>query len=354
MRIQPIYPRTCRYGATAFVCLLVFFASCSKKNDQGSPTVTGGDTTVTPQPTLLDYKNGAHHLFVGYLVADGNDPVAGYNPANAPDSVDFLEFFSGYDTSRADWRIAQAKGTRIVICHFIKDAYFDGSINDPATQDAGYVVPTGFDQYNATSTSTYTHWAQDVYNKEIVGMGLNGIDIDIESGTFGGDVPRVAANGTAVLTALAKYFGPNCTACTVDTNGRKPVFFYDTDGTSGFENTMYTANKSNYDYVLFQSYTTGSHGWSGTGTSGFSKLVATYGLDKLIFLVNGDSFTYPNGTEDVAGGDTKATTSLYSYADWVKTNNGVGVGTYRMSRDYNHTPSFGVSREAIQRMNPAQ
>lgn len=337
----------------ALCCITMLMVGACKKSSN--------KTTSNPPPVTYDslahliaYKNSVHPIFVGYLVGDGNDPVPSYNPANAPDSVDYLEFFAGRDTTVADWRAAQAKGTKIVPCHFIQDAYFDGSIKDPATQVSGYVNPTGFDQYHSTTTSTYYHWARDTYNKEIVSQKLDGIDLDIESGTFGGDVQRTAANGDSLVVAIARYYGPKCTQCDVlNSAGQKPVFFYDTDGSSGLEGTMYTPNKDNYSYVLFQSYTTGSHYWSGTGTASFAPLVNTYGAEKLVFLVNGDSFIYPNGTQDQPHGDSIATANLYSYATWVKANGAAGVGAYRMSRDYNHTPSFAVSRHAIQIMNPA-
>jgi len=334
--------------ATLFLlgpCLLLCTLSCQKSNNPG----TGNATTTT----LLDYRKSKHAIFVGFLVADGNDPAAGYNPANAPDSADFLEFFAGKDTTVAHWRTAQAKGTRLVVCHFLSDAYFDGSAKDPATQVPGYVNPPGFDMNNANASSTYDHWARDTYNKEVTGLGLDGIDMDVESGTFGGDVPRKTGVGESLMKSIAKYYGPNCTACTVPAGGKKPVFFYDTDGTGGFETAMYSNHASNYDYALFQSYTTGSHAWGGTDTTNFPSLVNTYGLAKTVFLVNGDSFIYPNGKEDVPGGDAKATSDLYKWAAWVKNNSGAGTGVYRMSRDYNHNPPFTVSRHAIQIMNPA-
>jgi len=346
-----------------YFCLVLMAAGGCKKDTANNNTTTtnnnNNNTNPTPVPYdslshLLIYKNSSHPIFVGYLVGDGNDPVNAYNPANAPDSVDYLEFFAGNDTVQADWRVAQGKGTKIVTCHFISDAYFDGSIKDPATQVPGYVNPTGFDQQHSNATSTYYHWARDTYNKDIVTNKLDGIDLDIESGTFGGEVLRTAANGDSLVVAVAQYYGPNCTACTtMNSAGKKPVFFYDTDGSSGLESTMYTPHMDNYDYVLFQSYTTGNHYWGGTGTASFPPLVTTYGASKLVFLVNGDSFIYPNGTQDQAGGDARATSDLYSYATWVKANNAAGVGAYRMSRDYNHTPSFAVSKHAIQLMNPA-
>ena len=328
------------------LCLvsLIFVASCSQKQHSAGKAA---------EARLLTYKKSPHHLFVGFLVGDGNDPAASYNPANAPDSIDFLEFFAGRDSTTANWRIAQARGTRIVACHFPRDAYFDGSIKDPATKAPGYINPPGFDQYHANSSSTYNHWARDIYAKEITKEGLDGIDIDIESGTFGEDVPNTATNGKNLLLALAKYYGPNCTACTVGAGGKKPVFFFDTDRSARFEDSMYTAYKSNYDYVLFQAYTTGSHAWRGGGIKGFKPLVDFYGLEKLIFLVNGDSFMYPDGKQDRAPGDSVATADLLNYAAWVKANKGVGVGAYRMSRDYNHKPPFAASRQAIQIMNPA-
>jgi len=346
MRLNHLHPLAPTFRATAaLVCVLLLSASCTKNSG----------STPGPHLSLTDYKKSNHHLFVGYLVADGNDPAAGYNPANAPDSADFLEFFAGHDANVADWRVAQAKGTRIVECHFVNNAYFDGSAKDPATQVPGYVNPPGFSQTAATSTSTYDHWARDMYKKLIDTMGINGIDIDIESGTFGNDVPyNVTGCGENLMISVAKYFGPNCTLCKTDSLGRKPVLFYDTDGSSKYEAAMYTNHQSNYDYVLFQSYTTGNHYWRGSTTADFAPLVSYYGLNKLIFLVNGDSFIYPDGHQDVAGGDAKASSDLASFSQWVKDNNGVGTGVYRMSRDYNHTPPFAVSRKAIQTMNPYQ
>lgn len=345
-------------GLTAScMAMLLILAGCQKEvsGDLSNGSNNGNNgNNGNPANALLAYKNSDHQIFVGYLVGDGNDPVNSFNPATAPDSADYLEFFAGRDTVQADWRTAQAKGSKLVVCHFVSDAYFDGSVKDPITQQPGYVNPPGFDQTHANSTSTYDHWAHDVYQKEIVTQKLDGIDLDIESGTFGGDVPRSSANANALVTALAKYYGPNCTSCTVmNSAGKKPVFFYDTDGSSGFENSMYGQHQSNYDYVLFQSYTTGAHYWNGTGPSSFGPLVSTYGLEKLVFLVNGDSFIYPDGTQDQPGGDAKATADLYSFATWTKQNGAAGVGVYRMSRDYNHNPPFAVSKHAIQILNPA-
>ena len=323
----------------SFYLLLLTLCSCGKttglsQQPQKVSALSSGTTAVaTSNSNLIAYKNSNHHIFVGYLVADGADPVASYNPANSPDSVDFLEFFAGRDANRADWRTAQAKGTRIVVCHFLSDAYFDGS-----TQDGGSGGTT------PKSTSTYNHWAQAMYQQHIVNDSLDGIDIDIESGTLGSEVAN-ATNAKNVLIALSKYFGPNSTSA-LTVMGKKPVFFFDTDGSiPGGDGPLYTNYKTNYDYVLFQSYTTGNHYWSGSGTQSFSPLVQTYGLNKLIFLVNGDTFTSSN--------TDATTTSLLSYAQWVKTNNGTGVGAYRMSRDYNHTPPFYATRSAIQIMNPA-
>jgi len=347
MKTNYIKKAVCTISGTIIVlsCLLLFFTGCTK-------VVNLGDLPPTSHTNILNYKASPHHIFVGFLVGDGNDPFGGYNPANSPDSIDFLEFFAGVDTVRADWRVAQAKGTRIVECHFMNNAYFDGSVKDPATLVAGYVNPVGFSQTKSTATSSYSHWAKDMYSQIVINEKLDGIDMDIESGTFGGDV--ATTNGDSLLTAVARYFGPNSTLGTVAPGAKKPVFFFDTDGTASTELAMYTPHKSNYDYVLFQSYTTGSHAWRGTGTVSFAPLVATYGLEKLIFLVNGDSFLHPDGGEDVAGGNVKASADLISFATWVRDNNGVGVGAYRMSRDYNHTPPFAVSKQAIQIMNPAK
>ncbi|WP_161596672.1 RICIN domain-containing protein [Chitinophaga vietnamensis] len=322
-----------------YLFLITLLFSCTRNQQELQPlkgkaaAIAGAATSAS---SLVAYKNSSHKLFVGYLVADGADPVPAYNPANAPDSVDFLEFFAGRDPQRSDWRAAQAKGTRIVVCHFVSDAYFDGSVKDPST-------PAGTGSSSPTSSSTYDHWARDMYQQHIVADSLDGIDLDIESGTLGGDVPN-STNLLSLLKSVAKYFGPNSTSA-LTVMGKKPVFFFDTDGSVG-DGPIYTNYKSNYDYVLFQSYTSGSHYWSGSGTADFGPLVSLYGSDKLIYLVNGDNFDGSN-LNDVPS------TSLWSYAQWVVANNGVGVGAYRMSRDYNHNPVFNATRKAIQIMNPA-
>lgn len=284
---------------------------------------------------LIRYKNSPHHLFVGYLVGDGNDPVPAIDPANAPDSADFLEFFAGQDPNRADWRVAQAKGTRIVSCHFPKYAFFDGSDHDTT------IKPVGKNS-NPTPNSTYFHWAKAVFGQIVKTDSLDGIDIDIESGTFGGQVQPM--NAVNFLTAVAQYFGPNSTGG-VTVSGKKPIFFFDTDGSFG-DGPIYTPYKGNFDYVLFQAYTNGNHYWSGSRPQDFPPLIALYGADKLIYLVNGDDFDGKNNNDPPS-------VALLSYATWVKQNNAVGVGAYRMSRDYDHTPHFISSRTAIQIMNPA-
>lgn len=312
--------------------------SCTKTLQNAGPDQITGTKSMAARLTagsssLITYKNSPHHIFVGFLVGDGADSPDAYNPTNSPDSVDFLEFFAGNDPNRADWRAAQAKGTRIVVCHFLSDAWFDGSSKDPATPNSTATIPN--------SGSTYDHWAQAMYNKHIVADSLDGIDLDIESGTIGGQVS--AASVPNLLASVAKYFGPNSTSAPTLSMGKKAVFFYDTDGSA--DNNTYIGTKSNYDYVLFQAYVNGNHYWSGSGTQDFGPLISGYGADKLIYLVNGDDFS--TSMTDAP------TVSLLSYAQWVVQNNGIGVGAYRMSRDYLHTPHFAASRQAIQIMNPA-
>lgn len=324
---------------------IIFLASCKKDSklaatDQTLQVSNSSMAFATASNSdLIAYKNSPHKIFVGFLVGDGADPAASFNPVNSPDSADFLEFFAGNDQNKSHWRAAQAKGTRIVVCHFLRDAYFDGSSKDPATPTSTSTVPN--------ANSTYDHWASAMYQQHIVVDSLDGIDLDIESGTLGDGVS--SASYPKLLTSVAKYFGPSSTSPLTRSMGKRAVFFYDTDGSA--DNNTLVGPSSNYDYVLFQAYTTGSHFWSGSGTQSFGPLVSAYGLNKLIFLVNGDSFKHADGSQDQAGGDAKATSDLYSYANWVKSNNGIGVGAYRMSRDYNHTPPFAVSRQAIQIMN---
>lgn len=332
---------------------IVFASACLVLYAFGSKNTAA--QTRSPHNDLVTYKNSPHRIVIGYLVGDGYDTTAAYNPANAPDSVDYLEFFAGRDTAQAHWRAAQAKGIKLIASHFVSDVYFDGSAKDPATKAAGYVNAKGFDMHHPTANSSYHHWARDMYQKHIVTEKLDGIDLDIEKDVFGTDVAYTVANADSMVVAIAKYFGPKCTECKVmNSAGKKPVFFYDTDGSCGLDSFMYVPYKDNYDYVLFQSYTTGSHNWKGKDTTDFAPLLHMFGAGKLVFMVNGDSFSYPDGTEDKPGGDSTATASLYSYARYVVDHNCGGVGIYRMSRDYNHKPRFAATRKAIQMMNPAK
>lgn len=309
--------------------------------------------------SLLAYKKSPHKLFIGYLVGDGNDPEASYNMLNVPDSVDIIEGFAGYDENPDHWRALQAKGTRIVYCSFPKnDAYFDGSIKDPATKEPGYVAPPNFNNTRPNANSTYNNWAKAMYNKYIKQMGWDGIDVDIERGTFGNDAP--ATNAVAVLTAIAKYFGPNAGAGNLTNAGLKPLFLYDTDvDTQDSEplsyGRIYTPYKSNYDYALFQCYVGGARRWKGSKVTDLTPLLPAFGKDKLIVMTNGDEWLYQNGGQDSPpNGDAKATQWLLDIAKWTKDNDTQGIGAYRMSRDYNHTPHFKVSRESIQIMNPSK
>ncbi|HVI46878.1 MAG TPA: glycoside hydrolase family 18 [Chitinophaga sp.] len=321
-------------GIVAFIC----FTGCYKNVEE----IDTPQAPLTKNDSLKAYKDSPHRLFVGFLVG-GDDPAEAFNPANAPDSVDFLEFFAGRDTNRAHWRAAQAKGTRIVVCHFLQDAYFDGSSKDPATPTSTSTL--------ASSASTYDHWASAMYQEHIVKDSLDGIDLDIEYWTI--DNKNVTSSSYPnLLKSVAKYFGPQSTSPLTLSMGKKPVFFYDTDGS--LDGNKLTGDSSNYDYVLFQSYTTGNHYWGGSGTTGFGSIIKGYGANKLIYLVNGDSWIHADGTQDEPNSDAKVTASLLSYAKWAKDNTAAGIGAYRMSRDYNHTPHFAVSRQAIQIMNPAK
>jgi len=331
-------------GLLILVISTIFFSSCKKLTD-GTGSGSGTPSDADYLKNLLAYKNSAHQIYLGYLVADGNDPVAATSMLNVPDSVDIVIAFAGWDKDPAHWKTLQAKGTKILTCTFPgNDAFYDGSSKDTTTNQ----------KTSLSSTSTYDHWAKAMYDKFITGMGWDGIDVDIETGTFGGDAP--ASNAKAVLQSVAKYFGPNALAGKLTKAGQKPIFIYDTDvdvagGSLGY-NTIYTPLKSNYTYVNFQSYVGGNRRWGGSTTADLNPLLNMFDKTKLIVLTNGDEFKYPNGSEDTPGGDAKATKWLWDIAGWAKTNQTGGVGAYRMSRDYNHTPVFNSSRHAIQIMNP--
>jgi hypothetical protein len=345
--------------------LVIVLNACKKENGieklniPGEPPIAVGDTALAAKNAALRaYKQSKHFITMGFVVADGNDPSEATNLLNQPDSLDMVYLFTGYDTDPTHWRAIQDKGTKIIRTEFPSAAYFDGSAKDPDTKLPGYVAPPGLDPNNPTPSSTYNHYAKNKYFEYIYVNKWDGIDFDIESGAFGGDVP--ASNAKNFLDAMARYFGPNCTNCIVGADGKKPLLTYDTDvaynGTTISPDKLYLPYKSNYDYVLFQSYTTGNRAWGGVGVQSLGSLVDLYGGEKMIFLVNGDSFVYPDGvSQDRPGEDAKASKDLLDYAHYVKDNKGtkgIGVGAYRMSRDYNHTPPWKYTREAIQIMNP--
>jgi len=340
------------------------FNACKKDNIQDinilvDPPKAPVDATLEAKNAALRaYKKSTHYITMGFVVGDGNDPEAAVNLLNQPDSLDMVFLFTGYDSNPTHWRALQAKGTKIIRTEFPNAAYFDGSAKDPDTKLPGYIKDPNIDPNTPTSSSTYNHYAKNKYYEYIYMNKWDGIDFDIESGAFGGDVP--ASNAKNFLTAMAKYFGPNCTNCIIGADGKKPMLTYDTDvaylGGLLSPDKLYVPMKSNFDYILFQSYTTGNRAWSGVGVQSLPPLVNMYGGEKLIFLVNGDSFVYPDGiSEDRKGEDAKASKDLLDYAHFVKDGKGgVGVGAYRMSRDYNHKPQWRYTREAIQIMNPAK
>ncbi len=348
--------RSTRYAsyvrAGMAVLLLATISSCKKDDSPSTPPLTAEEQYLK---NLVDYKASKHPIMVSFLVGDGNDPADATNVTNTPDSVDIIELFSGYAKDATAWAAVQKKGTRIVRCEFPSAAYFDHSAKDPATKVPGYVRPAGIDSTHPTASSTYEHYAHDKYSEYITQNKWDGIDVDIESGTFGGDVP--SSNAKNFLTTLSRYFGPKCTECD-SMNRKKAIMIYDTDvsspsGNIGYNN-LYGPLKERFDYVMFQAYIGGNRAWTGTGTQSFGPIVTGYGAGFLP-LVNGDEFIYPDGNQDSPpNGDSKATASALSYAQWVKDNNGMGMGIYRASRDYNHTPRFSTTKNAIQIMNPAK
>ena len=80
---------------------LAVTSSCKKDNANAAEKLQAAGsspralTTMTSNADLIAYKNSAHKIFVGFLVGDGADAAASFNPANAPDSTDFLSFLQG-------------------------------------------------------------------------------------------------------------------------------------------------------------------------------------------------------------------------------------------------------------------
>ncbi len=279
---------------------------------------------------LLAYKNSPHHPFYAWLSGDS----AAKDLLNMPDSVDFVDVQNN-PVDSAHWTIAQGKGMRLLIYHWISDAYFDGASTDPLKGATGYKKPSNYNTTKPNNTNSYHHLAQAWYNQIVGTWKLDGVDVDIEAGTFFGTVLTVA-NGDSVLTALAQYFGPNCTKCSVPTagpaSGKKPLFFYDTDGSMN-DKEMYGKYAANYDYVPFQAYSTVS-GMYNTGitTASFPSLEKTYGVNKLLYMSEGEYFSaYQPGVAPAAEDG-----SMLNFAQWIAGNragNQCGVAAYNGGAD---------------------
>lgn len=344
----------------ALLTLLVL--SCKKQNLAINSNILHTVQPMSPEPvdssliSLLAYKNSPHFLTIGYLTGDGADPNDATNPRFLHDSVDIACLFAGtYQRRQVDgWRDAQKRGIKLVVTLVPNAAFFDGSVNDPFTKLPGYKRPFGLDSINPNINSTYHHYAQAVYDEIIAQDSLDGIDIDVEPGFYGSECKT--ENAENHLLALAQFFGPKCTACKVGADGKKPLFVYDTDVDRQSGNLspyrLYLPHKDNYDYIFFQSYTTGNRAWGGSGVNSLPALIDIFGPEKLLFLINGDTFQkHGDYTRD------QAARNLLEYARFVKSGNGangIGVGLYRMSRDYEHVPAnpWKYTRDAISILNP--
>ena len=184
------------------------------------------------------------------------------------------------------------------------------------------VTVEGFRDYMADlgkSVDDATDADYDAYALEIIGeymtsVGLDGLDIDMETYPTDADV----AISDNVIRALSKHIGPK------SDNPDGTMFLYDTNGS----NTKPFANVADcFDYVAYQQY-----GSTSSRTAGAVEDYSPYiGADKFVpglaFPEEGDHNRWYDATEPYED------SHIYDIASYVRDNDLGGMFLYALDRD---------------------
>ena len=176
-----------------------------------------------------------------------------------------------------------------------------------------YMADLGKSVDDATEAD-YDEYALQVIDEYMTSVGLDGLDIDMETHPDEADV-AVSDN---VIRALSKHIGPK------SDNPDGTMFLYDTNGS----NTKPFANVADcFDYVAYQQY-----GSTSTRTAGAVEDYSPYiGADKFVpglaFPEEGDGNRWYDATEPYED------SHIYDIASYVRDNDLGGMFLYALDRD---------------------
>ncbi|WP_052122780.1 EndoS/ChiA family endoglycosidase, partial [Bifidobacterium pullorum] len=176
-----------------------------------------------------------------------------------------------------------------------------------------YMADLGKTADEATEAD-YDAYALEIIDEYMTSVGLDGLDIDMETYPTDADV----AISDNVIRALSKHIGPKSD----DPDGT--MFLYDTNGS----NTKPFANVADcFDYVAYQQY-----GSTSTRTAGAVADYSPYiGADKFVpglaFPEEGDHNRWYDATEPYTD------SHIYDIASYVRDNGLGGMFLYALDRD---------------------
>ena len=176
-----------------------------------------------------------------------------------------------------------------------------------------YMTDSGKSVDDATDAD-YDAYALQIIDEYMTSVGLDGLDIDMETYPTDADV----AISDQVIRALSKHIGPK------SDNPDGTMFLYDTNGS----NTKPFANVADcFDYVAYQQY--------GSTSSRTERAVGDYapyiGADKFVpglaFPEEGDNNRWYDATEPYED------SHIYDIASYVRDNDLGGMFLYALDRD---------------------
>ena len=176
-----------------------------------------------------------------------------------------------------------------------------------------YMADLGKSVDDATDAD-YDAYALEIIDEYMTSVGLDGLDIDMETYPTDADV----AISDNVIRALSKHIGPK------SDNPDGTMFLYDTNGS----NTKPFANVADcFDYVAYQQY-----GSTSSRTAGAVEDYSPYiGADKFVpglaFPEEGDGNRWYDATEPYED------SHIYDIASYVRDNDLGGMFLYALDRD---------------------
>jgi hypothetical protein len=311
------------------LALSVGMVACQKQNEVEPLNYQHpNDKTEGYYANLRAYKKSDHPIMFGWYGPSGGN---GHTPSmkdrweGLPDSMDIVACWGGFPEygsaqMKAMHDMQKLKGTRVVLTMFASG--FSQAI---AKDFSELPVQEGIDAMAKSIADSITKY------------GLDGIDIDYEPGEASERESIFSQDGGLLLLvrALAPYFGPQS-----ETGKLLIVDGYLRDSVPPY-----------IDYFVSQAYST-----SGPGNLQ-SRFNSAYSMGlpphKFVITENFESYWSTGGVnynDPILG----TIPSLLGMAYWNPTQGRKGgTGSYHIEYEYNNTPDYRYTREAIQIMNPA-